>query len=111
MRDGQVLWGWPHCVQDEEITQLSIDRRLTLIAFEAMNYWNADGSFSLHVFHKNNELAGYCSVLHALELIGTTGRLRPPAPRRRHQLRRDRPGCCDGAQRARRERRGRPDPS
>ena len=73
MRDGQVLWGWPHCVQDEEITQLSIERRLTLIAFEAMNYWNADGSFGLHVFHKNNELAGYCSVLHALELIGTTG--------------------------------------
>ena len=73
MREGQVLWGWPHCVQDEEITQLSIDRRLTLIAFEAMNYWNADGSFGLHVFHKNNELAGYCSVLHALELIGTTG--------------------------------------
>jgi alanine dehydrogenase len=73
MRAGQVLWGWPHCVQDEEITQLSIDRRLTLIAFEAMNYWTADGSFSLHVFHKNNELAGYCSVLHALELIGTTG--------------------------------------
>ena len=73
MRDGQVLWGWPHCVQDGEITQLSIERRLTLIAFEAMNYWNADGSFGLHVFHKNNELAGYCSVLHALELIGTTG--------------------------------------
>jgi alanine dehydrogenase len=73
MRVGQVLWGWPHCVQDEEITQLSIERRLTLIAFEAMNYWNADGSFGLHVFHKNNELAGYCSVLHALELIGTTG--------------------------------------
>jgi len=73
MREGQVLWGWPHCVQDEEITQLAIERRLTLIAFEAMNYWNADGSFGLHVFHKNNELAGYCSVLHALELIGTTG--------------------------------------
>jgi alanine dehydrogenase len=73
MRAGQVLWGWPHCVQDQEITQLGIDRRLTLIAFEAMNYWSADGSFSLHVFHKNNELAGYCSVLHALELIGTTG--------------------------------------
>jgi alanine dehydrogenase len=73
MRIGQVLWGWPHCVQDGEIAQLSIDRRLTLIAFEAMNYWNSDGSFGLHVFHKNNELAGYCSVLHALELIGTTG--------------------------------------
>jgi alanine dehydrogenase len=73
LREGQVLWGWPHCVQNEQITQLSIDRRLTLIAFEAMNYWSADGSFSLHVFHKNNEMAGYCSVLHALELIGTTG--------------------------------------
>jgi alanine dehydrogenase len=73
MREGQVLWGWPHCVQDAEITQLSIDRRLTLIAFEAMNYWAADGSFSLHVFHKNNEMAGYCSVLHALQLAGLTG--------------------------------------
>jgi alanine dehydrogenase len=73
LREGQVLWGWPHCVQDQEITQLGIDRRLTLIAFEAMNYWSADGSFNLHVFHKNNELAGYCSVLHALQLIGRTG--------------------------------------
>jgi alanine dehydrogenase len=73
LRDGQILWGWPHCVQDPEITQLAIDRRLTLIAFEAMNHWTADGGFSLHVFHKNNELVGYCSVLHALALTGTTG--------------------------------------
>jgi alanine dehydrogenase len=73
LRTGQVLWGWPHCVQDDKITQLAIDRKLTLIAFEAMNHWNTDGSFNLHVFHKNNELAGYCSVLHALQLIGSTG--------------------------------------
>jgi alanine dehydrogenase len=73
MRVGQVIWGWPHCVQDSALTQCAIDRRLTLIAFEAMNHWNADGSFGLHVFHKNNELAGYCSVLHALELVGITG--------------------------------------
>ncbi len=32
LREGQVLWGWPHCVQNQEITQLGIDRRLTLIA-------------------------------------------------------------------------------
>ncbi|WP_322937880.1 N(5)-(carboxyethyl)ornithine synthase [Nocardioides bizhenqiangii] len=70
---GQVLWGWPHCVQDAELTQLAIDRELTLIAFEAMNHWTRDGSVGLHVFHKNNELAGYCSVLHALELAGLTG--------------------------------------
>ena len=73
MRKGQVLWGWPHCVQNEDITQLGIDRQLTLIAFEAMNHWAGDGSFSLHVFHKNNELAGYCSVLHAMQLRGLTG--------------------------------------
>ena len=73
LRDGQVLWGWPHCVQDAKLTQEAIDRRLTLIAFEAMNLWRKDGSFKLHVFHKNNEMAGYCSVFHALEIIGSTG--------------------------------------
>jgi alanine dehydrogenase len=73
LREGQVLWGWPHSVQDDKLTQLAIEKRLTLIAFEAMNHWNADGSFGLHVFHKNNELAGYCSVLHAMQLIGSTG--------------------------------------
>jgi alanine dehydrogenase len=73
LREGQVLWGWPHCVQNEDITQLAVDLRLTLIAFEAMQHWRADGTFSLHVFHKNNEMAGYCSVLHAMQLIGITG--------------------------------------
>jgi alanine dehydrogenase len=73
LRAGQVVWGWPHCVQDRDITQLAIDRGLTMIAWEAMNHWTAAGDFSVHVFHKNNELAGYCSVLHALELLGSTG--------------------------------------
>ncbi|WP_460749657.1 N(5)-(carboxyethyl)ornithine synthase [Myceligenerans cantabricum] len=71
--EGRVLWGWPHCVQDTGMTQTAIDSRLTLIAFEAMNHWTRRGDFSLHVFHKNNELAGYCSVLHALSLTGSTG--------------------------------------
>ena len=76
-----MLWGWPHCVQDPVLTQLAIDQRADLIAFEAMNHWTVDGAVGLHVFHKNNELAGYCSVLQALELTGSTGdygrRLRP----------------------------------
>jgi alanine dehydrogenase len=71
--EGRVLWGWPHCVQDAGMTQTAIDSRLTLIAFEAMNHWTHQGDISLHVFHKNNELAGYCSVLHALSLVGSTG--------------------------------------
>ncbi|WP_319456397.1 MULTISPECIES: N(5)-(carboxyethyl)ornithine synthase [unclassified Mycobacterium] len=73
LRHGQVLWGWPHCVQDRALTEEAIQRKQSLIAFEAMNLWRSDGSFKLHVFHKNNEMAGYCSVLHALELVGSTG--------------------------------------
>ena len=73
MREGQTLWGWPHCVQDRALTQAAIDRKLTLIAWEVMNHWSPDGNFLLHVFHKNNELAGYASVLHALQLAGLTG--------------------------------------
>ena len=72
-RKGQTVWGWPHCVQDTELTQAAVERRQTLIAFEAMNHWQPDGGFSLHVFHKNNEMAGYCSVLHAMALAGITG--------------------------------------
>jgi alanine dehydrogenase len=72
-RTGQIVWGWPHCVQDAELTQIAIDSRLTLVAFEAMNHWQSDGGFGLHVFHKNNELAGYCSVLHSMQSVGITG--------------------------------------
>ena len=78
MREGQVLWGWPHCVQDGELTQAAIDRRATLIAWEAMNNWNSDGTFNLHVFHQNNEIAGYCSVLQATQMVGITGKYGRP---------------------------------
>ncbi len=60
-------------MQNAKLTQRAVERRHTLIAFESMQHWSADGSFTLHVFHKNNEMAGYCSVLHALQLIGSTG--------------------------------------
>ncbi len=76
-RPGQVIWGWPHCVQGPAITQVAIDRRLTYIAWEEMQIWRGD-TWQVHVFHKNNELAGYCSVLHALQLSGTTGFCGPP---------------------------------
>jgi alanine dehydrogenase len=38
-----------------------------------MNRWSETGDFVIHVFHKNNELAGYCSVLHAFALLGISG--------------------------------------
>jgi hypothetical protein len=59
-------------VQGEGITQVAIDKKLTLIAWEAMHLWRGE-QWDLHVFHLNNELAGYCSVLHALSLKGLTG--------------------------------------
>lgn len=73
MRPGQTLWGWPHCVQDPELTQVAIDSRLTLIAWEAMNHWTPDGRFIVHVFQMNNEIAGYASVMQAMTLRGFTG--------------------------------------
>jgi len=76
-RGGQIVWGWPHCVQGEAITQAAIDKQLTLIAWEAMNQWSGDVR-GLHVFHKNNEIAGYAAVLHALQLCGRTGLYGPP---------------------------------
>lgn len=53
-----------------------------MIAWAAMIHWTRDGAFNLHVFHMNNELAGYCSVLHALQLRARRGttvfRCEPP---------------------------------
>jgi alanine dehydrogenase len=76
-RDGQILWGWPHCVQDPSITQAAIDKRMTLIAWEAMFSWRKGEVPELHTFYKNNELAGYSSVLHGLQLTGSTGHYGP----------------------------------
>ena len=73
IREGTVVWGWPHCVQQKEITQVSIDRKLTLIAWEEMFTWSRTGDKSMHTFYKNNELAGYAGVNHALSLTGNCG--------------------------------------
>ena len=73
LREGGFLWGWPHCVQQRAMTQVAIERRQTLLAFEEMFVWGPDGHAGRHTFYKNNELAGYCAVLHALQLKGIDG--------------------------------------
>ena len=73
MRTGGILWGWPHCVQQREITQTAIDRRLTLLAWEAMFLWKFGATKDLHLFYRNNEMAGYCGVIHALACAGLDG--------------------------------------
>jgi alanine dehydrogenase len=77
MKKHSILWGWPHCVQQQNITQIAIDRKLTLIAWEAMHKWNAHGDWQMHIFHNNNEMAGYAGVMHALKLAGMNGNYGP----------------------------------
>jgi len=73
IREGTIVWGWPHCVQQKKITQVAIDRKLTLIAWEEMFTWSRTGDKNMHTFYKNNELAGYAGVNHALSLTGISG--------------------------------------
>lgn len=73
LREGGILWGYVHCVQQRDITQAAIDRKLTLIALEDMFVWGPDGQIGRHTFYKNNEMAGYCAVIHALQLKGIDG--------------------------------------
>ena len=73
LKEGGILWGYPHCAQQMEITQTAIDKKLTLIAFEDMYVWGPDGQIGRHTFYKNNEMAGYSAVIHALQLKGIDG--------------------------------------
>ena len=73
LREGGTLWGYVHCVQQQEITQAALDRNQTLIAFEDMFIWSPNGQVGRHTFYKNNEMAGYCAVLHSLQLKGIDG--------------------------------------
>ncbi|MBI9036931.1 MAG: N(5)-(carboxyethyl)ornithine synthase [Bacteroidales bacterium] len=73
IHEGGFIWGYPHCAQQGNITQTAIDRKLTLIAFEDMFVWSPDGHVGRHTFYKNNEMAGYCAVIHALQLRGIDG--------------------------------------
>lgn len=75
LQEGALVWGWLHSVQQRYITQIGIDKKLTLIAWENMYY---EGKRELiHIFNKNNELAGYCGVQHALQVAGIDGNYGP----------------------------------
>jgi N5-(carboxyethyl)ornithine synthase len=73
MKENQVIWGWLHCVQQTAIAQKAIDKKLTLIAWESMFKWSKGGEKLMHIFYRNNEIAGYASVHHALNIYGMDG--------------------------------------
>jgi alanine dehydrogenase len=77
MKEHSTLCGWIHCVQQPAMVQAAIDRKITVIAWESMHVWNPQGEKQMHVFYKNNELAGYASVLHMLALKGIDGHYGP----------------------------------
>jgi alanine dehydrogenase len=72
-RERQVIWGALHLVQTPAFVQEAIDKRLTCIAMESMYTWAVDNKRGVWLFHTQSELAGYCSVLHSLQLMGTKG--------------------------------------
>ena len=76
MESGTLVCGWIHTVQNSEITQMAIDKKLTIVAWENMVHRTSRGH--VHIFNKNNEMAGYCGVQHALELRGIDGYFGPP---------------------------------
>lgn len=75
MQNGTVVWGWVHSVQQNNIAQIAINKKLTLFAWESM--YHVSSQSKTHIFQKNNELAGYCGVQHALQLRGIDGNFGP----------------------------------
>lgn len=75
MPQGALVWGWIHSVSQKEITQIAIEKKMTLIAWENMHYESSRSR--IHIFQKNNEIAGYCGVQHALQLRGIDGNYGP----------------------------------
>ena len=61
---GQTIFGWVHAVQNRDLTDQLIERKLTAIAWEDM--FDA----GRHVFWYNNELAGEAAVIHAYTVYG-----------------------------------------
>lgn len=71
MNNGSTIWGWIHSVQQEKIAQIAIDKKMTFVAWENMYYTGKRNR--MHIFQKNNEMAGYCGVQHALQIRGIDG--------------------------------------
>lgn len=65
----KICWGWHHLVQSPENVDVIIKKNLTTISIEEM-YEN-----NKYILEDNRFIAGYASVMHALQLKGLTGYL------------------------------------
>ncbi|NLJ18844.1 N(5)-(carboxyethyl)ornithine synthase [Globicatella sulfidifaciens] len=67
LKDGTIIWGWIHAVQNPKLAKLLVEKYITVYAWEDMY---EEGR---HLFYKNNILAGKASIKHALLHYGSTG--------------------------------------
>lgn len=64
LKPGQTIFGWVHAVQNRDITDSIVNGKLTAIAWEDMF------DRGLHLFWRNNEIAGEAAIMHAFSLHG-----------------------------------------
>ena len=62
--NGQTVFGWIHAVQNRDITDKLLERKLTAFAWEDMF------ECGRHVFWRNNEIAGEAAIMHAFQCYG-----------------------------------------
>lgn len=60
----QTIFGWVHAVNNPELVDLLVEKKLTVIAWEEMF------KSGRHVFWENNLIAGEAAILHAFTLFG-----------------------------------------
>ena len=60
----QTIFGWIHAVQNRDITDTLISRKLTAYAWEDMY------ESGRHVFWRNNEIAGEAAIMQSFECYG-----------------------------------------
>lgn len=64
LRQGQIIFGWVHAVQNRDIADKIINNKATAIAWEDMYHSGR------HTFWRNNEIAGEAAIMHAYSLHG-----------------------------------------
>ena len=64
LKEKQTIFGWVHAVKNRDLTDLLLDKKITVIAFEDMFYKNR------HIFYKNNILAGEAACYNAINYLG-----------------------------------------
>lgn len=64
LKEGQLIFGWVHSVQNKSITDILVENKISALAWEDMF------ESGRHVFWRNNELAGEAAIMHAFTLFG-----------------------------------------